>query len=91
VTLLIEPSDSGVRFTTSEWTWSGELQRAVRAFNIRRAVIGGGFQGVEIYANGGAQAIETMRCARQRAGIGRSQDDDAETDCRPADPPSAAS
>ena len=59
MTLLIEPSDSGVRFTTSEWAWSGELHRAVRAFNIRRALIGGGFHGVEIYARGGAHALGT--------------------------------
>jgi len=59
MTLLIEPFDSGVRFATSEWVCSGELYRAVRAFNILREVIGGGFHGVEIYASRGAYAVET--------------------------------
>jgi hypothetical protein len=67
VTLLIEPSDSGVRFTTSEWAWSGELHRAVRAFNIRRALIGGGFHGVEIYARGGAHALGAIEPSRDVA------------------------
>ena len=57
MTLTIEPSDSGVRFATSEWGWSGELHRAERAFNILREVIGGGFHGVEIYASGGAPFV----------------------------------
>ena len=57
MTLTIEPSDSGVRFATSQWAWSGELHRAVRAFNILREVIGGGFHGVEIYASGGAPFV----------------------------------
>ena len=61
MTLTIEPSDSGVRFATSQWVWSGELHRAVRAFNILREVIGGGFHGVEIYASGGAPPLEPSR------------------------------